>query len=433
MRSLVEKLVLLGCLLLFVQSWYLQGLVFPLRVVSGSMAPTLLGPHHLAMCPRCQHPFFVGCDPVLDASLARCPKCEYGPFDATEGPKRAGDRVLVDRAVYLFREPKRFEVVAFCGAGGRPHVKRIIGLPGETISIRDGRVYVNGNALRDSGETQLAIFPLQVTEPWPIRDDYEFNAGLSRALNVVDDVEVAFRAYIGTGSLVLCLGPKLVARLENSSEKEGKSAQRDSHTPTGIRQLRASVSYDGRCLMSCNVPSELASGWRNLKFGRRGGRISLTIDERKIIDIPCDFDDTSMALAHCLGEMYSQRSQLNTSTTNSNKFRKIKCDGTLPAYDCLGPDLRVGKLAAKSLVISKSCRDWEVRDVRLAREIYYLPPNSKTSPNASDWSIRLREGEYLVLGDNSALSDDSDAVLQRKSIFGRALRAKQPIVNLVSD
>ena len=64
------------------------------------------------------------------------------------------DRVLACRACYWFSSPARGDIVVFhapkhaCGVGGT-FVKRLIGLPGETVSERDGVVYVNGKRLRE--------------------------------------------------------------------------------------------------------------------------------------------------------------------------------------------------------------------------------------------------------------------------------------------
>jgi signal peptidase I len=67
------------------------------------------------------------------------------------------DRVIANRLAYSFGEPKRGEIVVFrtpeaarrCGLsdGGSTFVKRIIGLPGELLSERDGVIYIDGDRL----------------------------------------------------------------------------------------------------------------------------------------------------------------------------------------------------------------------------------------------------------------------------------------------
>jgi len=70
---------------------------------------------------------------------------------------RFSDRVLANRLIYHFRDPKRGEIVVFntpqaakqrCGAGG-VFVKRIIGLPGDTWSEQNGYVYIDGKRLNE--------------------------------------------------------------------------------------------------------------------------------------------------------------------------------------------------------------------------------------------------------------------------------------------
>ncbi len=62
-----------------------------------------------------------------------------------------GRRLVVDLLSYRFRCPRRGEIVLLAGGAGRPDlgVKRIVGLPGELIEMRSGRVYVDGMRLRD--------------------------------------------------------------------------------------------------------------------------------------------------------------------------------------------------------------------------------------------------------------------------------------------
>ena len=65
------------------------------------------------------------------------------------------DRVVANRFIYHFRDPHRGDIVVFntppkaleaCGAGGT-FVKRIVGLPGDTVQERNGTVFINGEKL----------------------------------------------------------------------------------------------------------------------------------------------------------------------------------------------------------------------------------------------------------------------------------------------
>ena len=75
---------------------------------------------------------------------------------------RFSDRVLANRFIYHFRDPKRFEIVVFktppaaqvaCssggGGGGETFVKRLIGLPGDRWREQNGFIYINGERLNE--------------------------------------------------------------------------------------------------------------------------------------------------------------------------------------------------------------------------------------------------------------------------------------------
>ena len=63
-----------------------------------------------------------------------------------------GDRVLLDRFTLKLAGPRRFDIVLFsAGEGSAPNVKRIIGLPGETVEITGGQIFIDGEPLREDG------------------------------------------------------------------------------------------------------------------------------------------------------------------------------------------------------------------------------------------------------------------------------------------
>ena len=91
---------------------------------------------------------------IPTSSMERTLHCAK-PGDSCEA--RFNDRVIANRLVYRFRDPERGQIVVFkaperaqrCGSGygGSTFVKRIIGLPGELLSERNGAIYINGERL----------------------------------------------------------------------------------------------------------------------------------------------------------------------------------------------------------------------------------------------------------------------------------------------
>lgn len=60
---------------------------------------------------------------------------------------QSDDVVLVNRLIYDFTEPKRWDVAVFTREDGKANVKRIVGLPGETVQIKNGQVYIDDKLL----------------------------------------------------------------------------------------------------------------------------------------------------------------------------------------------------------------------------------------------------------------------------------------------
>ena len=64
-----------------------------------------------------------------------------------------GDNLIVDKISYRFRDPERFDIIVFPFkyAASTYYIKRIIGLPGETVQIDErGNIYINGEVLIES-------------------------------------------------------------------------------------------------------------------------------------------------------------------------------------------------------------------------------------------------------------------------------------------
>ncbi len=83
-----------------------------------------------------------------------------------------GDNLIVDKVSYRFRDPERYEIIVFPYkyAEDTFYIKRIIGMPGETIQVKDGAVYINGEKLEESfdaieeGKKGIAAEPITLGE-----------------------------------------------------------------------------------------------------------------------------------------------------------------------------------------------------------------------------------------------------------------------------
>ena len=69
------------------------------------------------------------------------------PSESMEKTIMTGARFFGNRLAYLFEDPERFDIVVFKYPDDESQlfVKRVIGLPGETVEIKDGKVYINGS------------------------------------------------------------------------------------------------------------------------------------------------------------------------------------------------------------------------------------------------------------------------------------------------
>ena len=62
-----------------------------------------------------------------------------------------GDNLIMDKLTYHFRDPERFEIIIFPMDKETFYIKRVIGLPGETVRIdEEGTIYINGSPLEEN-------------------------------------------------------------------------------------------------------------------------------------------------------------------------------------------------------------------------------------------------------------------------------------------
>ncbi|MCD8076111.1 MAG: signal peptidase I [Lachnospiraceae bacterium] len=93
-----------------------------------------------------------------------------------------GDQLIVDMISYRFTDPKRFDIVVFPFQYQEDtyYIKRIIGLPGETVQIVDGVIYINGEILEDSYGNEMIRNPGLASAEITLGDQEYFVLGDNR-------------------------------------------------------------------------------------------------------------------------------------------------------------------------------------------------------------------------------------------------------------
>ena len=92
------------------------------------------------------------------------------------------DQLIVDKMTYRFRDPKRYDIVVFPYQyqDNTYYIKRIIGLPGETVQILSGMVYIDGMRLDEHYGNELMENPGIAEEPLILGEDEYFVLGDNR-------------------------------------------------------------------------------------------------------------------------------------------------------------------------------------------------------------------------------------------------------------
>ena len=94
-----------------------------------------------------------------------------------------GDNLLVDKITYRFSDPKRFDIIVFPFQydADTYYIKRIIGMPGETVQIDyDGNIYIDGEILEESYGREVIQNPGRAAEPITLGEDEYFVMGDNR-------------------------------------------------------------------------------------------------------------------------------------------------------------------------------------------------------------------------------------------------------------
>lgn len=197
-RETIESIVVAFVLAFLFRTFEAEAFVIP----TGSMAPTLMGRHKDVYCPQCGFRYQASASSEDEERIAQlravlnrtrdlhhraqiqqeingvatvattCPMCRWTlavadlsgrniqraveSGDDAQQPSFSGDRIIVSKLAYTFSRPQRWDVVVFRypGEAYQNYIKRMIGLPGESIRIYGGDIYFRPADVGSEGGTE---------------------------------------------------------------------------------------------------------------------------------------------------------------------------------------------------------------------------------------------------------------------------------------
>ncbi len=403
----------------------LQGLIKPVRIHGGSMAEMFCGNHRELVCDDCRITCRYDAEyPPADERVV-CPNCGFENHEPSDVNNRRGDRVLIDRLAYTLRSPRRWETVAFRTPGDQNHlaVKRVIGLPGEVISIRRGDVYADGQRVQKSLDDLRDLAILVNDNAYRPRADHDLPPRwqAESATNGwhVRRGTLAFRPKRDGPSEFDWLTYRHWRCVPGPAPRTEEYAVLDNYgyNQELSRELRQVTDLMLVCRMRCD--------WES---GRLAFQICCGGDRFRVVLLPGDNE----------GGLFRNARRLETfrlppaAYARYVKIELAVCDGRVlfaidelvltqsPYEPAAGPTEPVSRPIAVSAVgISL-----DIRRLQVFRDLYFLDPSGL----GRDWAAPtpLGSDEFFVTGDNAPISEDSrhwpDAGVSRRLLLGKVLR-----------
>jgi signal peptidase I len=354
-----------------------------------------------------------------------------------------GDRVLLLRSAFYWRGPRRWEIVAFRDPS-RPRrlvVKRIVGLPGESIQLRHGDVYVNGKIQRKELDQQremaVAIHdasckgpkpsavaprwsPATTDSRWSCSEDGFHHPGSRRPPSgesptaqkgneSVDWLVYHHRRRVGA---VVVASPVM----DELSYNQWRTQRSDQMCPVGDLLLcfrLREISGDGRLVVRATDGKERLAAWIEPKTGacevRLGGRVV----------------GRGSAAASWSGD------EMAVTFSLVDRQLIVALDGRVVLRYPLRPVGPSWRPSDCPLAIGSDGLGMKLSEVRIYRDVYYARPPGVLARWGCDRPVKLGPQEYFVLGDNSRISEDSrswpsGAGLPRDRLIGRPLVVSRP-------
>jgi signal peptidase I len=444
--------------------------------VDGTPESKLSSGGAVAICPNCKYEF-----PTAEVRKTFCtcfpswPPALFGGGD---------NRVIVDKFMWDYSEdglarrfyrgglprafspPKRWDVIVFhcpvaglhcrtCGADSlnvrideglkcpvcgstdvqiikgseKNYIKRLIGLPGETIRIRHGDIYVNG---------KLAVRPPDVQDAqWQFVYDSAYVP--KKAVKGVPAAWVAEEGDAKLDGATLRLTPgaggKAAARYgrticdastysgyDNTLPYRSVSDRDAAYYPVGEIKWDAEVTLNRAGMLRLAIDEDESRYVGTVRFGGAAAKTSLRAANEGVASVESEFEAVP-------GKPH------RVTFSNASGRLELAVDGET-VLSCGHPMAENDQAVSSGASLSVESAEAQFSRVRLYRSVYYRPPDggnygldtSKRSVMMPDSLIgpggyRLPEGQYLALGDNQPTSWDSRywGTVPRRNLIGQGV------------
>jgi signal peptidase I len=326
-------------------------------------------------------------------------------------PISKGDRILVLKCIYQFFAPKRWDVVVFKNPLNPKinYIKRLIGLPGETVEIIDGDIYINNEIVRKPTKVQNELWmPIYNNDYQPTRPNQgSFNGHpWQQPFNTEDS---AWRIDQNNPSMFV-LEDKQVNKMFYDTSRGNDF--RANYAYNDVRNYRSSPFCSDLMIRfyAQSFDKESSVGIELSKY-RNVYRASIDNDSNIIIERIID-EQTTEELARRQTDISLREKPIFIKFSNVDHLLTFQVgkevltfDLGLSADDAGFRDLRVepsvkisgsGQLALSHMAI--------FRDIYYTSSKYGIGPSEGRATEGNPFP--LKEGQFFVLGDNSPSSED---------------------------
>jgi signal peptidase I len=411
--------ILTALILAFIfRAFLVEAFIIP----TGSMAPTLLGTHATHVCPRCAWEFEIGPARAGDAVFisptnTRCPNCDLfiNLPDEPPLPAKDGDRLLVLKWPYLLGglfDPARWDVMVFRNPAEpeQNFIKRVAGLPGETVEIVHGDLYIDGRVQAKPAYVQETLW-IPVADQRYLPDPR------------FDPPGRPFWEPVGvTGGGVAGWSAWNERVVRFSAEPDGPVQRLRFQRP-----IRNSLPYNPRegdfnvqdVRVSLRLMGFETPGWFGVELANTSGRfrVSLTAAGRLAVAhaaeagsppewhvlATTDVSPVAEAAGGVPMTVAFADQRLTCTYDGEGVLHLVGIDDDRLA-DAVRPKLPPDPVQLDLLATETTLA---VADLRVERDVYYTFSAGNTRRARAGDPFELGPAEYFVLGDNSGFSHDS--------------------------